>query len=191
MPETTGPYPSPTLYPAPSLYPSFVDEVEAVTLTGVPAEVLEAAEDLLAYRLRQSGFSSGQGGREVPHFTEVTTPTLARAQRVAVRKAGELAREFVVDVADHDDLVTIAALRAAIELEASAPNMDPERIRTWRDQLREYIARAAAAGSASSGGGGGVVGAAELPPVWGFGPRVPVRAEGAECPIVPDRRLRW
>jgi hypothetical protein len=160
----------------------------------------------MAYRLRVGGFVQGQGGAEVPDFTAATTPSLTRATEVTARNAALVSDDFPgADAGDEPELRTIAALRSAIELEASAPSMDPERIRVWRDQLRESVERAGAA----SGGAGGEPGPGEpgyrvLAAVWSFGPAEGERVPGAEVartatgeplydggePTAPERRRR-
>lgn len=156
--------------------------------------VRQATASLMAYRLRIGGFTSGRGGAETEDFTTTTTPTLARANEVVTRNAALVSDDFpAANVGDEPELRTIAALRSAIELEASAPNMDPERIRVWREQLREYVQRV----SGGSGGDEGAPGPGEpgfrvLAPVWYFGPREADRAPGSEVAWDPSRtRRRW
>lgn len=172
--------------------PSTPTEVTTPSAT----DVLAAVEETMAYRLRASGFGQGGGGREVQHFTDTTTPTRARAESVSARKAAEVARDFDVSASELADLVTIAALRAAIELEASAPNMDEARIRTWRDQLREYVTKATVRGDAADEASDG---AQAMGAKWGFGPGpnpgpavydAEAYVEGAEVPLEPLRRRR-
>jgi len=161
---------------------------------------------LMAFRLRQSGFVAGQGGAETTDFTAATTPNLVTAQRVTERNAALVSDDFPgADAGDEPELRTIAALRSAIELEASAPTMDEARIRAWRDQLREYVKRVTDTGG--DGPAPGEPGARVLDPVWSFGPAEDVRVEGSEgpqpvyyfrpytAPVPPEgdrpRRLQW
>lgn len=154
-----------------------------------------SAAKLMAYRLRVGGFAAGRGGARVADFTAETVPTLADATDITTRNAGLVSDDFPTAIdGDEPELRTIAALRSAIELEASAPNMDFERIRVWREQLREYVTRVGGSGgdSASPPGSGA------LAAMWGFGSAT-CWPEGAERPCDPcppvyqpgSRRLRW
>lgn len=177
------PYPAPDLYPSPLLYPGPEGETTAPeTWFPVASDVLLAIEELMAFRLRARGFSSGAGGVELDHFTEETTPKRSKARTVAIRKTAEVAREFVPRPDTLADLTTIAALRAAIELEASCPNMDPERIKVWRDQLREYVKRAGESGG--NEGDDGTLGR-DMRPQWTFGGECG-RAPGSELMVGED-----
>ena len=145
----------------------------------------------MAYRLRVGGFTSGRGGAPETDFTDDTTPTLADAQEVAERNASLVADDFPSAIAgDEPELRTIAALRAAIELESGTPNMDPERIRVWREQLREYVERAGAGDGGDGEPGPGEPGFRVLAPVWYFGPRDAERAPGSEIAWDPTRTRR-
>jgi hypothetical protein len=169
----------------------------AVTLD--PDTVRLSTASLMAYRLRAAGFAAGRGGLEEPDFTTGTVPTLARADEVAARNAGLVSNDFPrADDDDEPELRTIAALRSAIQLEASAPNMDPERIRVWRDELRESVGRVG-----SGAGGDGAASAGDpLEAVWNFGGTCE-HTPGSELPAVEygelayrpttgiGRRLRW
>lgn len=167
--------------------------------------VRQATAALMAYRLRQRGFVAGQGGEDTLDFTAETTPTLTHATEVTTRNAALVSDDFPdADASDEPELRTIAALRSAIELEASAPSIDEARIRAWRDQLREHVARVA---ERAAGAAGGEAGARVLAAVWSFGPSTAPRVPGAEVAttatgeILYDggdsagydrpRRLRW
>lgn len=146
----------------------------------------------MAYRLRVAGFTAGRGGEQQSDFTEGTTPSLARAVLVTTRNAESVSDDFPhADESDDAELLTIAALLSAIELETSAPSYDADRVKEWRLQLREHV------GAVGGGGGGdapgpGEPGARVLAAVWGFGPAAPPRAEGSECARdVTRRRLVW
>lgn len=155
------------------------------------AAVLESTAALMAFRLREGGFSTAGGGREVETFTTGTTPTLARATSVTDRQSALASNDFPgADDADEPELRTVASLRSAIELELSVPNYDSQRVKDWREELREYVKRFSAMGS-DSGQEGEPGEEGGLKPVWDFGPQPLVRAEGSECPIIPSRRLRW
>jgi hypothetical protein len=178
-----------------------------VAITLDPDEVRSATAALMAYRLRSDGFAAGQGGVQQTDFTDRTTPTLAQATEVTTRNAALVSDDFPgAEEGDRPELVTIAALRSAVELEASAPSMDAERIRVWREQLREYVTRAGertAAGSSSEAEPGARV----LAALWSFGPSETLRVPGAEVaqtatgellydggePVAPAqrRRLLW
>lgn len=122
------------------------EPVHNVPVYPEPSDVLDASAALMAFRLRSSGFSEGRGGRVVAMFTDSTTPTLGHASAIATRNARLVADDFSGALpGDEPELRTIAALRTAIELEASAPQMDRERVLTWREQLREHVERATAA----------------------------------------------
>lgn len=150
----------------------------AITLD--PAAVRKATAALMGYRLRASGFAAGRGGVETTDFTANTTPPVDRADAVATRNAALVSDDFAgAEPGDEPELETIAALRTAIELEASAPSMDAERIRVWRDQLREYVKRAIDA-TGSAGGAEGEPGSRVLAAVWDFGGSEVARVPGAE-----------
>jgi hypothetical protein len=159
--------------------------------------VRQATAALMAFRLRERGFTAGQGGDREADFTEQTTPTLTHATEVTTRNAALVSDDFpTADASDEPELRTIAALRSAIELEASAPTMDPERIRAWRDQLREHVSRVAERSSSSAGGDDAGEGSRVLAPVWDFGDGVGgvtvYDVDGAEMPRdTSRRRLRW
>jgi hypothetical protein len=145
--------------------------------------VLAETAALMAHRLRSKGFSAGQGGTEEATFTELTTPTLARAQTVTLRNTRLVAGDF--PSAGEDDvaeLTTIAALRAAIELENSAPTIDDTRIENWRDQLREYVERAGSGGGSDTDelGQGDPLEAA-----WSFPGVEPCHTPGSELVAYP------
>lgn len=163
---------------------------------------------LMAFRLRQSGFAVGQGGLETTDFTPQTTPTLAAAIEVTERNAALVSDDFPgADASDEPELRTIAALRSAIELEASVPNMDRDRITTWREQLRESVGRVADGGSGAGEPGPGEEGYRVLRAVWDFGGSTVARVPGAEVAVTATgeplydggestggtrpRRLRW
>lgn len=142
----------------------------------------------LRYRLHASGFTAGRGGTPLLDFDATTTPTLADAARAVVRNAGLVSDDFSQALeGDRSELVTIAALRTAIELENAAPNVDRDRILTWREQLREYVGRFSNAGSDGGEGAGGRV----LSAVWDFGPRCDPRAPGSELPLDRSCRRVW
>lgn len=177
----------------------------AITLD--PEAVRKATAALMGYRLRTGGFVAGRGGVELEDFTAETTPTLARADAVTTRNAALVSDDFPgAEPGDEPELETIAALRSAIELEASVDNMDAERIRVWREQLREYVKRAIDS-TGGAGGAEGEPGSRVLAALWSFGPVEGVRAPGAEIartatgeplfdggdPVAPERRrrLQW
>lgn len=161
-----------------------------VTVNLEPDAVRLSTAKLLAYRLRVGGFAQGRGGQRVPDFTADTIPTLADATDVVTRNAALVSNDFPrSDEGDEPELRTIAALRSAIQLEASAPNMDPERIRVWRDELRESVGRVG-----SGAGGDGEASAGDpLEAVYYFGPGPCDHTPGAELPrdVLCSRRLRW
>lgn len=171
-----------------------------------PAEVRAEVAGLMEYRLRRGGFALGQGGEPLSDFDADTTPSGAKVDTVVARNAALVSDDFPgAEEGDRAELETIAALRSAIELEASAPTFDADRIRVWRDQLREYVTRAG--DRTGSGGSELEPGARVLAAVWSFGPSETVRAPGAEVaqtatgeplydggPAVPPerrRRLIW
>jgi hypothetical protein len=158
-----------------------------------PEAVRTSVASLMAYRLRVGGFASGRGGAAATDFAADTTPTLDDAREVAERNARLVGDDFPSAVAgDEPELRTIAALRSAIELESGTPNMDAERIRVWREQLREYVERAGDSGGSGDGAPGpGEPGFRVLAPVWDFGPREVDRAPGSEIPWDQPRRRRW
>jgi hypothetical protein len=177
----------------------------AIALTA--AEVRAEVAGLMEYRLRRGGFALGQGGAQLADFAADTTPSAAKVDVVVARNAALVSDDFPgAAEGDRAELVTIAALRSAIELEASAPSMDADRIRVWRDQLREYVTRA---GDRTSTGSSSEAepGARVLAALWSFGPAETVRAPGAEVartatgeplydggePVAPAqrRRLIW
>jgi hypothetical protein len=169
---------------------------EPVYFTDPSAEqVLANVEDLMAFRLKARGFGAGAGGVETGRFSEETTPTRERALRISARKAAEVASEATLAAADRAELVSIAGLRAAIELELSVPNADVERVREWRAQLREYVGRVEARTSAQAEL---EPGERPLDPKWQFGPTdggvtvydAAAYAEGAEVPISRTTRPR-
>jgi hypothetical protein len=111
-----------------------------------PELVLAAVESLMRARLIEGGnFTAGTGER-AEHFTSRTNPTRARALEVATREAFAAARDYPrASVEDHEDLVSLAALRAAIELEGSSY---PDQVETgrsparfWRDLLNDRLKR--------------------------------------------------
>jgi hypothetical protein len=148
--------------------------------------VLRSVESLMAYRLRASGFAEGRGGVQTQGFTESTTPTLSRATEVVERNTRVVGNDFP-DASEEDEpeLRTIAALRSAIELENSVETPNFDRIREWREQLREFVRRVA-----DAGGGDGPTQSA-LAPVWSFPRPCPPHVEGSEEPVLARRRLRW
>lgn len=153
-------------------------------------DVLNAVESLMAFRLRAGGFAAGRGGTRVEHFTDTTTPTRARAVEVTQRKAEQVVREYPsADPEDAAQLVQVAALRAAIELESSSENFDADRVKTWRDMLRDEVGllneRLGEPGSNPDEGARG------MDARWDFGPRRHAHVEGAEEPLVTSRRRRW
>lgn len=154
-------------------------------------DVRKETAALMAYRLKTGSFREGRGGAQQDDFTETTTPSLERARTITARNAEKVSDDFpAADESDDAELLTIAALLSAIELETSAPNYDADRVREWRLQLRESVA--AVGGGDGGAPGPGEPGARVLQAVWGFGPTVPPRAEGAECAWVePRRRLNW
>lgn len=164
-------------------------------------DVRAATAALMAFRLRSRSFAAGAGGEQQRDFDATTTPTLESAQEVTERNAALVSDDFPgAEVGDEAELRTIAALRSAIELEASVPAMDRDRILTWREQLREYVKRAI--DSTGGGGAGDPPGTETLKAVWNFGPSCPPRAPGSEVPWPPQnpavyedpsraRRLRW
>lgn len=130
------------------------------------------------FRLKLGNFQPGGGGTETPDFTAQTVPRLVRAQLVTARNAGVVAGDYPnADVADVPELLTIAALRSAIELENSVENADHDRIREWREQLREFVARVD-----GSAGGGHDENASQLKAAWYFPPRVRDHVPGSEYP---------
>lgn len=156
-----------------------------------PELVRIAVASLMAYRLRVGGFASGRGGATQLDFDTETTPTLADAQEVSERNAALVADDFPSATdGDEPELRTIAALRTAIELESGTPNMDPERIRVWRDQLREYVDRVGDGTGGEGEPGPGEPGFRVLAPVWCFGPREADRAPGSEIAWEPRRTRR-
>lgn len=158
----------------------------AVTLdtSAVRAEVAV----LMRYRLHASGFTSGRGGTPLLDFDATTTPTLADVNKAVARIAGLVGDDFPEAVeGDTPELVTIAGLRAAIELENAAPNVDRDRIDTWFKLLREYVGRFSNDGSDDGEGAGGRV----LAAVWDFGPRCDVHSPGSEFPLDRSCRRVW
>ncbi len=143
---------------------------------------------LMRYRLHASGFTSGRGGTPLLDFDATTTPTLADADRAVARIVGLVSDDFPEAVeGDTPELVTIAGLRAAIELENAAPNVDRDRIKTWFDLLREYVGRFSDGGSDDGEGAGGRV----LSAVWYFGPGCGLHAPGSELPLTYPCRRVW
>lgn len=143
---------------------------------------------LMKYRLHAGGFTSGRGGAPLEDFTTTTTPTLADASRAVARIAGLVSDDFPTAVeGDTPELVTIAALRTAIELENAAPNVDRDRIKTWFDLLREYVGRFSDGGSDDGEDAGGRI----LSAVWDFGPRCDQHVPGSELPLAYPCRRVW
>jgi hypothetical protein len=159
-----------------------------------PDAVLDETAALMAYTLRSGGFARGQGGTDTGSFTASTTPTIERAQKVVQRHTRIVVADFPSATdAQADELTTVAALRSAIELENSTPQVDRDRILGWREQLREFVGRFSESGG--SGSGGSEPGA-ELKPAWSFGDGDPCHTPGSELPYpsryAPDGRMfRW
>jgi hypothetical protein len=152
-------------------------------------EVLTETAALMEYALRVNGFKSGAGGVDPGTFTDETTPKLERAVAVTRRHARIVMSDFASAGEDKvEELVTIAALRSAIELENSTPNVDDTRIENWRDDLREYTGRFSDAGGDGEGGGD----VAPLLAVWSFLGRERCHTPGSELPYPdPSRRRRF
>lgn len=146
-----------------------------MAITLAPNDVRLETAALMAFRLRVSEFTSmnGGGGTPVPDFSAQTIPTLARATTVTSRNARLVSADFPnasvgsSPLDDTAELTTIAALRSAIELENSVENADHDRIREWREQLREYVATVGGAG----GDGGTDEGKGQIAAAWSFGDR--------------------
>lgn len=154
-------------------------------------------------RLKEGNLRAGAAG-VVANFTANTRPPLARAQEVTTRTAAMYSRAYVAaEEADGADLIDLAALYAAIELEGAyyseqvESNRSPARL--WLDLLEKRTeavdARLGAPGESPAAPGG-----AALAAVWGFGSDCPPRAEGSECAVPPvpcsgdrpsSRRLVW
>lgn len=161
--------------------------------------IMAGVRTLLKPRLRAGGFSQGGGGTQLDDFTEDTRPTLATTTEAVARHMGEVSEEFAE--AEDDDapgLVTVAAYRAAIELESShypeQVSSDRSAARFWLELLGRYEERLRAriVAIADEGPDGGDPG---MDPVWNFGPTSleGIVAPGSETPIplVPSRRREW
>lgn len=152
--------------------------------------VVASTASLLRWRLRQRGFGEGRGGEEVPTFTTGTTPSVTTATEVVQRNSALVSDDFPhADASDEPELRTIAALRSAIELELGVDQPDFERVREWRNELREHVSRVAESAESAEDE---AAGARALDAQWGFGPVVDEPVMGAEEPLdYSRRRLRW
>jgi hypothetical protein len=178
-------------------------------ITGLPpsvvtfAAVMAAVESMMKPRLRlgsEGGQFSAGSGTLVDHFQNdpPTRPTLSTATEVITRHMGEAAVDYnAAEDVDAPSIITVAALRSAIELESThypeQVNSDRSPARVWIDLLARYEDRLAARESTvdigeDEGGPG-------LDAVWGFGSTSTegILAPGSEyaIPVETPRRRVW
>jgi hypothetical protein len=154
------------------------------------AAVMAAVETMMRPRLKVGNFSEGGGGVLVDHFQDdpATRPTLATATEAVARHTAEADTDYSgAEGEDAPAIVTVAALRTAIELESThypeqvAAERSPARF--WLELLTRYEDRLAARESENEGDVGPDGGGPGLDAVWNFGPRCDPRAPGSEAPI--------
>jgi hypothetical protein len=158
--------------------------------------VLAAVATYLAPRLRSSTGFQNQDGALLPSFTDKTRPSLAKATEAVSRQVGDITAQYEVGEEHAPMLVTVAALRAAIDLESShypeQVSADRSAVRVWMDLLERYESRLEAILGGGDGEAPGEPGGEALAPVWNFPPLTPApHVAGAEMRYGERPRLDW